>query len=51
MAISYQGKETSFTVTVEAKKPVSIAWKAKPNKTVYFVGEELSLSGAVISCV
>ena len=48
MAISYQGKETSFTVTVEAKKPVSIAWKAKPNKTVYFVGEELSLSGAVI---
>ena len=48
MAISYQGKEASFTVTVEAKKPVSIAWKAKPNKTVYFVGEELSLSGAVI---
>ena len=48
MAISYQGKEASFTVTVEAKKPVSIAWKAKPNKTVYVVGEELSLSGAVI---
>ena len=47
--ISYQGKETSFNITVGDRKPYSIYISKKPTKLIYFQGDELDLSGLEIT--
>lgn len=48
ITVSYNGKSAQLSVTVEAKRAVSIEWKKKPTKITYYIGEALSLKGAVI---
>ncbi len=43
--VSYSGKSTSFTVTVEGVSVIRIAVQSTPNKTEYFVGETLNTAG------
>ena len=48
VTVSYSGKTTAFTVTVNCKSPTSISVTTKPTKTTYVVGEAIDLSGMVV---
>ncbi len=45
VTVSYGGKTTSFTVTVESITVTSVSVKTKPNDLNYFVGESLNTAG------
>lgn len=49
ITVSYQGKTASFTVTVAPKSLRSIAITKKPTKLTYIEGEQLNLSGLVVT--
>ena len=49
VTVSYGGKTTTFTVTVNAKTLSSISVKTKPNKTTYKQGENLNLAGGQLT--
>ena len=49
ITVTYGGKTTTFTVTVQAKSVSSVSMKSNPGKTTYFTGESLNLSGAKIT--
>jgi hypothetical protein len=49
VTVTYQGKTTTFPVTVLAKSVSSISMKSQPTKLIYIEGEGLNLSGAVLS--
>ncbi len=49
ITVSYGGKSTTFTVTVNAKTLSSISVKTKPSKTTYIQGESLNLAGGVLT--
>ena len=49
ITVSYQGKTASFTVTVAPKSLCSIAITQKPTKLTYIEGEQLNLSGLVVT--
>ena len=49
ITVTEGGKTTTFTVTVNAKTITGIAMKSPPAKTVYIEGQDLVLSGAVIT--
>ena len=48
ITVTYQGKSTSFKVSVEETVLTSIQVKTLPTKTKYFVGESLDLKGGII---
>lgn len=47
--VLFNGKSASFSVTVKAVTVSSIAIKSKPNKTTYWIGEDLDTTGLSIS--
>ena len=49
VTVSYGGKSTTFTVTVNAKTLSSISVKTKPTKATYIQGESLDLAGGVLT--
>ncbi len=49
ITVSYQGKTTTFTLTVQEVVLTSIAVKSKPSKTTYYVGDTLNKSGLVLT--
>ena len=48
LKVTYKGKSTTFTVTVNENQITSISVKKNPTKTTYFVGDDLDLSGGTI---
>ena len=49
VTVSYGGKSATFNITVTAVTLSSIAVTTKPTKTSYFVGENFSSAGAVVT--
>lgn len=49
ITVTYNGKTTSFNVTVAEVKVSSISVKTNPNKTTYFIGDTLNTSGLVLN--
>ena len=49
ITVSYGGKSTTFTVTVNEKTLSSISVKTKPSKTTYKQGENLNLAGGQLT--
>jgi len=49
VTITESGKTASYQITVNAKSAVSIVLKTPPEKTVYIEGQDLVLTGAVIT--
>ncbi len=49
IAVTYQGKTTTFILTVTAVTLSSIAVKTKPTKTSYFVGDTLDAAGLTLT--
>jgi hypothetical protein len=49
LTVTVNGKTAAFTVTVNSGALVSIAVTAPPSKTVYTLGEALSLTGLVVT--
>lgn len=45
ITVSYNGKQTAFTVRVNSKSPVSLSVTKLPTKTIYNLNEAVSLSG------
>ena len=45
VTVSYNGKQTAFTVTVKSKSPTSLTIKSMPNKTTYEIGEKIDTTG------
>ena len=45
ITVSYGGKTTSFTVTVQAVAVTGVSVSSKPNKTSYYVGDTLNTAG------
>ena len=43
--VSYEGKQTAFTVTVKSKSPTGIKIITNPTKTSYYVGDNINLDG------
>lgn len=49
ITVTYNGKTTSFNVTVAEVKVSSISVKSNPSKTSYFIGDTLNTSGLVLN--
>ena len=49
VTVTYEGKTTTFTVTVEPPVITAIAIRTQPNKTQYWVGEELNTAGLTLT--
>ena len=49
ITVSYSGKTTTFTVTVNTDAVKSIAVKTNPTKTSYYVGDTLNTSGLTLT--
>ncbi|MCR5637211.1 MAG: bacterial Ig-like domain-containing protein [Clostridiales bacterium] len=45
IAVTYKGKTVEFTVTVKSNKLTALTIVEQPEKTVYYIGEELDLTG------
>lgn len=48
ITVSYSGKTTAFTVTVNSKSLMSISVATKPTKTAYAVDEDIDFTGLVV---
>ncbi|CZT56382.1 Bacterial Ig-like domain (group 3) [Eubacteriaceae bacterium CHKCI005] len=48
VVVTYEGSQTTFSITVEEKKAQRISMQNNPTKTTYVEGEELNVAGGTV---